>query len=274
MKHNLLNIIFWRKLRFIDPDLRGRRWRLRRFSNKAFGVSQICGIENTLTLGDGGGCETVMNHGGGEESEPGMAMFFVVPGEEALAKGTSILDGPKPFGEAGPVLESFEVALRVRVVVGDMRAAMGFGDPQVRHEKGRRPRLHGRPVVGMNRELARLDFLFGTGVPDQPRSQHGALTVRHHPAHHIAAEHIQNHIEVEVRPFRRTEQFCDVPAPEPVRSGSQQFRLLIDRMGHLIAALAGFPLALELAPPAAWPAGLRWKKSQNLFYDKKKREER
>jgi hypothetical protein len=44
-------------------------------------------------------------------------VFVVVPGEKALAKGTRIFDGSESVGELGPVLESFELALRVRVVV-------------------------------------------------------------------------------------------------------------------------------------------------------------
>ena len=133
MKHNLLSFIFWWHLwlfGFVDPDLRGRWWRLRRFSNKAFGMSHVGGIEDLASLCDGGGREAVMNHGGGEQTETGVAMFFVVPGEKNLAKGASILDRPETFGKARPVFQRFEVTLRVRVVVGDMRAAMGFGDPR------------------------------------------------------------------------------------------------------------------------------------------------
>ena len=40
--------------------------------------------------------------------------------------------------EAGPVFQSPEVAFRIRVVVGNARAAISFSDSQVGHEKGDR----------------------------------------------------------------------------------------------------------------------------------------
>jgi len=97
-------------------------------------MSQVGGVKDIFTLCDGYGREAMVNHGGGEQAEPGMTMLLVVPGEEVLTKSTSILDGPKAFGEARPVFQGFEVALRIGVVVGDMGAAMGFGNPEIRHE--------------------------------------------------------------------------------------------------------------------------------------------
>src|ERR1019366_709042 len=46
----------------------------------------------------------------------------------------------------------------------------------------------------------------------------------------------------EVGPLGGAPQFGDVPTPELIGSGGQQFRLLIRRMGELIAALASFTL--------------------------------
>ena len=54
-------------------------------------------------------------------------VFVVVPGEEALAKGTCILDGSESVGELGPVFESFELTLRVWVVVGESVQSCGLG---------------------------------------------------------------------------------------------------------------------------------------------------
>src|SRR6202171_5949628 len=68
-----------------------------------------------------------------------------------------------------------------------------------------------------------------------------------HPARDVAAEHIKDHVEVKVSPLGWSEQLGDVPAPELIGSGRQQFRLLVGRMGELIAAFAGFTLLFEQA---------------------------
>src|SRR5207245_9394689 len=46
----------------------------------------------------------------------------------------------------------------------------------------------------------------------------------------VAAEHIEDHVEIEVRPLRRAQQLGDVPTPELIGRGGQQLRLLIGRM--------------------------------------------
>jgi hypothetical protein len=64
-----------------------------------------------------------------------MAVLLVIPGEELLGERTSILQRPKTFRETGPLFQSPEVAFRIWVVVGDMRAAVGLGDAEVGHQK-------------------------------------------------------------------------------------------------------------------------------------------
>src|ERR1700684_2587759 len=97
----------------------------------------------------------------------------------------------------------------------------------------------------MNRQRARLDFLFATGVRNEPFGQLRTLTVGDHPAHHIATEDVEDDVEIEVCPLRRTEQFRDIPAPELVGSGLQQFGLAVSRMHELVAALTHLALALD-----------------------------
>ena len=70
----------------------------------------------------------------------------------------------------------------------------------------------------MNRQLTRLDFLFATRIRNEPFGQFRTLTVGHHPAHHIAAENVEDHVEIKVCPLRRAEQVRDIPAPELVGS--------------------------------------------------------
>ena len=67
-----------------------------------------------------------------------MAVLVVVPGEEILRERASILEGFKAFRETRPIFQSPEVAFRIRVVVGNVRATVGFGDPQISHQEGNR----------------------------------------------------------------------------------------------------------------------------------------
>ena len=56
-----------------------------------------------------------------------MMMLLVVPRENALAKGTRVLDAAKELRELGPVLERFELALQVWIIVRNVGATVGFG---------------------------------------------------------------------------------------------------------------------------------------------------
>src|ERR1017187_7347801 len=58
-----------------------------------------------------------------------------------------------------------------------------------------------------------------------------------HPAHHIAAEDIQDDVEVEVSPLGRSQQLRYIPGPNLIGARGQQFRLRILRMPQLVAAL-------------------------------------
>ena len=163
--------------------------------------------------------------------------------EKLLAESAAVLDAAEAVGKIRPVLQGAELAFRIGVVVGDVRAAVGLGDSQVRQEESHRLGAHRGAAIGMEGELTGRDALLGATVLDEPLGQFGTFAHGHHPADDVAAEHIQDHVEVEVGPFGGAEQFGDVPTPELIGSGGQQFRLLIGRMGELIAAFASFSLA-------------------------------
>jgi len=82
--------------------------------------------------------------------------------------------------------------------------------------------------------------LFRAGIGDEPFGQFRAFAIGDHPAHYITAEDVEDHIEIKVRPLRRTEQFRDVPAPELVGASGQQFALRVGRMDKLVATLPHF----------------------------------
>ena len=75
--------------------------------------------------------------------------------------------------------------------------------------------------------------------------QFGAFARRHHPADDVTAEDVEDDVEVKVGPLGRAAQLGDVPTPKLIGGGGQQFRLLILRMGELIAALAGFAILFQ-----------------------------
>jgi hypothetical protein len=66
-------------------------------------------------------------------------------------------------------------------------------------------RGHRGPPVGMERGLVSTDPLARAGLVDEPLDKHRALPVGHHPAHHVAAEAVEHHVEVEAGPLRRAE---------------------------------------------------------------------
>ncbi len=58
-----------------------------------------------------------MQHIRGQQRDSAVMVLVVVPGKELLTKGPCIFDGAESVWELGPIFESLEVALRVRIVV-------------------------------------------------------------------------------------------------------------------------------------------------------------
>src|ERR1035438_8597491 len=90
----------------------------------------------------------------------------------------------------------------------------------------------------MNAELPGLDILLEAGLLDELPGQFGRFPHANHPADDKAAEDIEHHVEVKVAPLGRTAQLGDVPTPELIGRGGQEFRFLVGRSGELIATFA------------------------------------
>ena len=60
-----------------------------------------------------------------------MTMLFVIPAKKGLAKGPGILNRTEPLRKLRTILQRFELGFRVRVVIADMRATVGFGYPKI-----------------------------------------------------------------------------------------------------------------------------------------------
>jgi len=63
--------------------------------------------------------------------------------------------GAETVGELGSVLEGFELALGERIVVGDIRTAVGLGDPQRSQQLSDGVGLHRRSAVAVDGERRR-----------------------------------------------------------------------------------------------------------------------
>src|ERR1019366_4452131 len=187
----------------------------------------------------------VVNHRWREQFDAGVAVLLVVPSEKVLAKGSGILDTAKPFREVRPVLQRAKVAFRIRVVVGNIGAAVRFGDAQVGQQEGHRLGRHRGAAVSVDGQLVRLDVLLVAGIGNQPFGQLRGFARRHHPADHVPAENIPDDIEIEVGPLGLALQLGDVPTPELIRRRGQKLWLLICRMGEVIATFTSFTLLFQ-----------------------------
>jgi hypothetical protein len=87
--------------------------------------------------------------------------------------------------------------------------------------------------------------LFTAGLLNEFPGQGRGFAHRDHPADDVTAEDIEDDREIVVVPLGGTAQFRDVPTPQLVRSGGEQFRLLISGMNEQIAALPRATIGLQ-----------------------------
>jgi hypothetical protein len=186
-----------------------------------------------------------MDHFRGEQAYADMPVFVVVPGKEALRKAACVFNAAKTTGEIGPVLECLELGLGIGVIIAGMWPAVGFSDPQVGQQERHRLGFHGGATVGMDGELAGLDLLFLAGLLDQAFGKLGALTGSHHPPDHIAAEDVENHVEVVVGPFDGAKKLGGISGPDLIGARGQELRFLVRGMTQLIAPFLDLAMLIE-----------------------------
>jgi hypothetical protein len=61
----------------------------------------------------------------------------------------------------------------------------------------------------------------------------------------VAAEDVDNHVQVEIGPLGRSEQLGDVPRPDQVGPGRQQFGSVVLRVAELVAPFADLAIVIE-----------------------------
>jgi hypothetical protein len=84
-----------------------------------------------------GGAATV-HVGRGEQAQTTVVMLEVVPAEKRSAERPGVLDAAEPFWELRPVLERFELGLRERIVVRDVRPRVALRHAKVGEQQRHR----------------------------------------------------------------------------------------------------------------------------------------
>jgi hypothetical protein len=70
----------------------------------------------------------------------------------SAAPNSSVLDRAEALREVGSVFQSFELRLGVRIVIRDVRAAVGLGDIEIDEQRGDALGSHAGAAIGMERE--------------------------------------------------------------------------------------------------------------------------
>ena len=79
------------------------------------------GSENLLRL-------TVVDDRRCQQGNAPVVVLVIVPVEELLAETVTVFLGAESIRKVRPVLEGLELAFRKRIVIGDVRPAVRFGD--------------------------------------------------------------------------------------------------------------------------------------------------
>ena len=172
-----------------------------------------------------------------EVADAAVAVSGVVPEEELAAEGKGVVEAAEAVRVAGVVLECLEVALREGVVVRDVGTGEALGDAEALKLLAEGEGRHGGASVVVEGELAGLDALAVTGLLDEPGGEGGVLGVGQEPSRHAPREDVQDDVEVEVGPGRRSPELRNVPGPNLVGAGGQQLGFFVGGVTELVAPL-------------------------------------
>src|SRR3954447_176058 len=144
----------------------------------------------------------------------------------------------KRSGNPGRYLSVLNCASESRVVGGGVGTRVALEHAEIGQEKGHGLAGHRTAAVGVHGQRARRDLLLFGGLGDQRLRDRGRLAMLNRPGDGVAAEDVEDHVEVEVRPLRGPEQLRDVPGPQLVGALGEQLGFRVGGMGELVAALA------------------------------------
>ena len=169
---------------------------------EAVGIAAESGIESGLAGDEHGVGMPVVDAVRGHVGDAGVTVGGVVPGEECLAVGSRILDAAEARREVGAVLHGLELRFGEWVVVRDVGPAVALDDIEIDQKGGHGLGAHAGTAIGMQGELAGFDVMPGDCFGNKLLSQFGAFAWRDHPADDMAAEDVEDHVEMEGGPLR------------------------------------------------------------------------
>lgn len=186
-------------------------------------VHLVCGFEHPAAILVYLIGKSVMDLSRCHQADACMVVLVVVPCEKRLAKDSGILNGAEAFGKLRTVLQVFELGLGDRVVVTDVGAAVGFENPRSTSSSATAFdfMLDPRSACRVNWFAAMFWLLQLCEIGRLAKA--ACLSVGDHPADHVAAENVDDHVQVKVGPLDRVFQLGDVPGPYLVRPSGQQF---------------------------------------------------
>ena len=182
---------------------------------ESIGMRKECGVQAGLSGDQQCIGAPVVNGVWRHVADPRMAVHGFVPGKERLAVRACVLDATKASREVGSIFHRLELRLRVGVVVRDVRAAVALGDVQIHQQRGHRLGAHAGTAIGVQRQRARQHIVTCHGLGNELLGQLGALAQGEQPAHHAAAEDVQDHVQVKARPLGRPFQLGCCPMTTP-----------------------------------------------------------
>src|SRR5690606_16055690 len=162
--------------------------------------------------------------GGREEAQAFVMVVIVIPAEEVMAPVTTVPRIAKTAGVVGLILRGVKERLLVRVVVRDARPRVTAVDPEGGEQFGETVGCHGSTAVLVDDELAGLDAVARDGLREELLGESAVLTLGHHPRDDVAAEEVEDDVEVEEDAADEGGELRDVPGPDLVRSRGDEPR--------------------------------------------------
>ena len=101
------------------------------FAHEALRMPLMSEFQHGLSLRNDLRSLSVMDIGRSQQIQAGMVMLVVIPGEELLAEPAGIFNRAESIRIIGAVLQSSEVGLGERIVIGDVRPAVRFNHSQI-----------------------------------------------------------------------------------------------------------------------------------------------
>jgi len=122
---------------------------------------------------------------------------------------------------------------------------VGLAEPQGGQELSHGLRTHRGSAIAVEGQLIANDPLPHHHLKDQPLGKVFAFAVSQHQADDVAAEEVEDHVEVEAGPPGRPQELGDIRGPHLVGRGGQHLRLGVGGVPQLVASLAAFLMRMQ-----------------------------